>query len=451
MLHTVCYSDTQIYYVKIPMKPTDSKQELTATEIAARALEIQTGLGRTEIPEFEMLSVVGMAVRLALHIQGLPAIKYEILKLVANHYLEIPTVSVRRIVEVLADVEFVKLQAAGKTINIIVPNVPYYDEVYSGLGNFGKTEGFNEQEQLSIEILCRLAKSPENIDALRNSVGIEESTFKRALDVGQEGAYLRLHRTRGRDIALSPAFFSENADVFADMVAGTGANDVRMVLDALRKIQGIPLSLVEKQQEIAGIRLSNDQINLLKRLAQDGAVRPPSISTPHKGSNYFLFTPTPGDAGLAPTKREIYEKAMAIVAAIRQGQFLSRQYAIRSPGAVLYRLKNDLKLSATTETATQYKQLTVLRVAKLVQVGSSGFYELHIIDTPANREALQIAYDLVDSGVASGTEIDEDVKNLLQKDQEYVESQIASADLTKREKIALSPEQQHQLENLFYK
>ena len=370
---------------------------------------------------------------------------------VANHYLNIPSVALRRIVELLAEVEFVKLQTTGKTINVVVPNVPYYDEVYSTLGDFGTTEGFNEAEKLSIEILCRLAKSPENIDSL-TSHWCDKPLLERAFTVGQEGAYLRVHRTRGRNIALSPAFFSENADVFADMVAGAGASDVRVVLDALRQVQGVPLSLVEKQREIGGVQLTPEQINMLKRLAQDGAVRPPSISTPHAGSNYFLFTPTPGNAGLAPTKREIYEKAMAIVAAVRQGQFLPNRYAIRSPGAVLYKLKTDLKLSrATTEATAQYRQLTVLRVARLVPIGNTGFSELHIIDTPENREALRIAYDLVDAGSAVGTEVDEATRELLQKDQSYVESQIASGDLVKREKVPLSQEQQQQLELIFLK
>lgn len=434
------------------MKPKKNKEQPSAADIAARAHEIQTGLGVTEVPEFDTLRAVGMGVRLALHIQGLPALNYETLRLVAIHYLNIPSVAVRRIVELLAEVEFVKLQTTGKTINTVVPNVPYYDEVYSTLGDFGITEGFNEAEKLSIEILCRLAKSPENVDSLMSHLGADKRDLNRAFIVGQEGAYLRVHRVRGRNIALSPAFFSENSDVFADMVAGAGASDVRVVLDALRQVQGVPLSLVERQNEIGGVQLTPDQINMLKRLAQDGAVRPPSIRTPHAGSNYFLFTPTPGNAGLAPTKREIYEKAMAIVAAVRQGQFLPKRYAIRSPEAVLYKLKTELKLSrATTEATDQYRNLTVLRVARLVPIESTGFSELHIIDTPANREALRIAYELVDSGSAVGTEVDEATRELLQKDQSYVESQIASGDLVKREKVSLSPEQQQQLELIFLK
>jgi hypothetical protein len=49
----------------------------TPDEIAARAHEIQTGLGMTEVPELDNLRAVGMAVKLALHIQGLPALNYD--------------------------------------------------------------------------------------------------------------------------------------------------------------------------------------------------------------------------------------------------------------------------------------------------------------------------------------------------------------------------------------
>jgi len=434
------------------MEKTKNDQPLSASDIAARAHEIQTGLGYTEVPEFETLRAVGMAVRLALHIQGLPALDYKKLRLVASHYLNIPTVAVRRIVELLAEVEFVKLQTVGKTINTVVPYIPYYDEVYSKLGEFGMTEGFNEAEYLSIQMLCHLARSPENVDTLRSRIGADKPLLERAFTVGKAGAYLRFHRARGRDIAISPAFFSENADIFSDMVATAGANDVRTILDALRKAQGFPLSLVEKQGEIGGIRMTREQINMLKHLAQDGAVRPPSIKTPHSGRNFFLFTPTPGIAGLAPTKKEIYEKAMAIVAAIRQGQFLPNRYAIQSPGAVLNKLKTDLKLSrATTEATAQYKQLTVLGIARLEQIGSTGYSQLHIIDTQANREALRIAYDLVNSGTSDGTEIDEEVRELLQKDQSYIDSQISSGYLKKTERVSISQEQQTELEEIFLK
>src|SRR5207237_205461 len=57
----------------------------------------------------------------------------------------------------------------------------------------------------------------------------------------------------------------------------------------------------------------------------------------------------------ASLKRDIYEKAMAIVAAIRQGEFLPQRFRIRSAGAVLYTLNRDMKLNkASKEDTHQY-------------------------------------------------------------------------------------------------
>ncbi len=162
-----------------------------------------------------------------------------------------------------------------------------------------------------------------------------------------------------------------------------------------------------------------------------------------------MFTPTPGGAALVPTKRDIYEKAMAIVAAIRQGQFLPAKYAIRSPGAVLYTLKRDLKLGkATTEATQQYKNLVHLRVAQLVPTGY-GFSELRIIDTEENKEALEMAYALVAAGVTKGTEVDEAARSALQQDQSFVESLVASGALQQRKPVELTQGQQIEMEKLF--
>jgi hypothetical protein len=44
--------------------------------------------------------------------------------MVATHYLAIPGLAVRRVVELLAEVEFVFLQTEGKTIKAVLPKVP---------------------------------------------------------------------------------------------------------------------------------------------------------------------------------------------------------------------------------------------------------------------------------------------------------------------------------------
>jgi len=317
------------------------------------------------------------------------------------------------------------------------------------LGAFAVDLGFNEAEALSVDILCRLSGSPENVDRLRSKTGADSALLSRTLAIGAEGAYVAIHRSRSRDIAFSPTFFSENAEVYADMVSRAGSRQVRKLLEALRRAQGIPLSIVRRRKDIAGTSLTDDELGLLVRLAHDGAVKPPSITTSYAGENYFLFTPTPSGAALAPTKRDIYERAMAIVSSVRQGQFLPRHYAIRDPGAVLYTLKHDLRLGkATTEATQQYRKLVHLRVARLVDVGD-GFSRLEIVDTPENREAIQIAYELVSSGAPSGTEVDESARDALQQEQSYVESLVASGHLRRRQPVQLTQAQLLELDKLF--
>jgi hypothetical protein len=418
--------------------------------LVARCNEIQTSLGLREVPEFEAIPELGMAVRLALHVRGLALIDYQVLKLVANHYLCIPTLAVERIIRLLADVEFVRIQSTGKTIKGVLPTVPYYEDLYVQLGDYATNQRtLNEVEQLALHLVERLAKSPEKVDALRAATGAENKAFDRNLDIGVEGSYLVKRRHRGRDILLNPAYFSENSELFADAVASGGAASVRGVLEAIRQAQGWPLSLIEKATKIGKIEIAPDQVQLLKRLAQDGAVKPPMVETTYAGQNYFMFTPTPSGAALSPTKREVYERAMAIVAAVRQGQLLPRQYAIRSPAAVIYTLRRDLKLGkATTEATQQYKNLTHLRVGRLVPTGA-GFSELHIIDQPENREALDIAYNMVSGDQIKGMEVDEEARKALQQEQQYVESLVASSQMRSREAVKLSLEQTEQLDLLF--
>lgn len=417
-------------------------------ETAARCHEVQVCLGNTDVPDFENVLEIGMAVRLALHLRGLPLLTYEIVKLVAVHYLGIPAMAVQRIVYLLEEVEFVSLSTEGKTIKGILPRVPYYQDLYSTLGEFASTERtFTGAEELSLEMLRRLARAPQNADSLRHAIGADQKVFTRALTIGEHGSFMVRHRTRGRDIVSSPTYFSENAETFADLVASSGSETVRRAMESVRKLQGVPLSLIESGLvTIDGRTLPPEEVLILTRLAQEGAIKPPSIRTEHAGEQHFLFTPTPTGAALPATKREIYERAMNMVAAVRQGQFLAKQYRIRSPGAVLYTLLRDGKLGrATTEAGEQYRNLVRHRVAQLVPTGG-GYAELRLIDTRENREALSIALALVDEGAATGVEVDEQARQALQMDQQYLESILASGELRKRTVTPMNEDQQLELD-----
>ncbi|MBL0386920.1 hypothetical protein JJB07_09665 [Tumebacillus sp. ITR2] len=354
----------------------------------------------------------------------------------------------KQLIRTLGEIEFVRLIQEGETIKSVIPTVPFYEDLYDHVGEYAQNKKLNESEQLAFIMLQKLTKSPVTKDALANQLGADQKLLTRGLKVGEEGNYIISKRARGKEILLSPVFFSENTEIYADLVAKSGASNVQRILNLIKNAQGIPLKIIKETKEINGYKLTDEEINMLIRLAHDGAVKPPEIRTSHSGSNYFLFTPTPGNIRLNPTKREIYERAMALVAAVRQGQYLANRYRIRSPYAILNALRSVGYLRANTEALEQYRNLTVMRVGKLVPT-TSGWFQFHLIDSPENKQALDIAINIVQSRETQGLEIDENARLAFGKNQQYIESIISSANLRQRENIELTEEQQFEVDNIF--
>lgn len=416
-------------------------------EIALRSHDISQGLGTKEVPEFETLTEIGLMIKLALHIRGLPVIPYNTLKLASHHFLGIHPLLCKSVVELLAEIEFVKIISEGSTIKSVLPTVPFYEDLYEQVGEFAEIKKLNEAEELAITLLKKLTNAPVN-SAWAYQLGADKKLLERSLSIGQQGNYIVSKRARGKDILISPVFFSENVELFSDLVAKSGANTVKKILDLIKSYQGIPLSVIESRKEINGTKLTDAEVSLLKSLAHDSAIKPPSIRTTHAGESHFLFTPKPGNSRLSPTKREIYERAMALVSAIRQGQYLANKYAIRSPLAILNKLKDQHHIGANTEALEQYKQLTVLRIGRLEPSGN-GWYKFVLVETEENIEAVNLAIDLVQMGEGKGMEVDQEVRLAISQGQTYIESIISANKLKESNPVLLSDEHQEEVDNIF--
>lgn len=422
---------------------------MSREESASKCHDIQVTIGGTEVPDFELIPKVGMMVNLALHIRGLPIMEYEKLRLVASHYFGIPTLAFKEIITNLADIGFVSLHSEKSTIKKVTPTVPYFDSVYDRIGEYAETIGFTEPEAVALKILTELANSPTEKSNIYK-LGAEKKILDRNLNIGIEGGYILTERTRGKDILLSPLFFSENYQLFADLTAKSGAKTIQRILELLKKSQGWPLSIIEKTMMINDETITHDELQLIKRLAQDGAVKPPVITTGHSGKNYFLFPPAPGKSKLSASNREIYERAMALIASVRQGQLLAKKYPITNPLWILNSLKNTGWLRPTTETKVQYQQLALMRVGRIESTGG-GWHKFVLIHTEENLKALDLAIKLLETGAITDMEIDQEARIALQKDQTYIESVISSSSLRKSGKIELDEELKEELDNLLLK
>jgi hypothetical protein len=307
--------------------------------IAEYAFDLQVGLEGADVPEYDVATTLGMASVLAINLRGLGEIQYQTLRLVAAHYFHIRSDVLDGVLRTLADLELIRLVTTGSTIEQIIPDVPHFDNVYARVGELVASRPLNELEQLTISILDKLYSSPMNQDTLASSFGADQDAFRSSMQIGLDAGLMTSTRVRGRDIIASPLYFSGNLEGLLDITARGDAPSVRKLLQLISKNQGLPLSSIIKEQSLGGTQLSSDELSLLRGLAQEGIIKPPSIIRPNKKEEHFIFTPAPGKVRLSTANREIYEKGMAIAAAVRKGQLLPEAYRIRSPQALLYQLK----------------------------------------------------------------------------------------------------------------
>lgn len=390
-----------------------------------RAQDIQTGLQDYNVPYFDTLLRVGMASRLAIHIRGHDAIEYDLLKNVSSILLGIPRLVFDEILRVLHEVEFVRLIGSGSSRKV-VPQVPYFDDLYNGLSEWAETQQFNELECLSIAILDRLAHGPSTKSELISEFDVSPQVANLILDLGRQGSYIdSFERSDGDEVLITPVYFSERPDELVQVIERYGTTSVAKVFEAIRNNAGWPLSLVQANSTIGGVTLEREEVQLVQLLVHRGILQPPEITTKHSGTNFFLFTPPIGNERIPVVEKALYEKAMAIIAIARQGQHFAR-YRILWPRAVINALLRDKWLRPTSEAGEQWKLAVMLGICKLVPRGS--WHEVHLIETEDNVRAVRLALQLMDVGdVMEERGLDRDAQTILERQALYDVDQSAPA------------------------
>ncbi len=392
-----------------------------------------------------------MAASLAIQLRGLPEIEYSVLAQVSDARFNIPSVALKSVLRTLSEVGMVKLYEAGRTIEKIDPQVPYFEDVFDRIGDYSGEFKLTETEQAMVTIMSELQSRPENRDRLLSKTGMESKLAERCIGIGSETGLVTSHRARGQTVLLSPVYFADNNAGLADLIAKVGGDDFATVMSVLSSHQGWPLSMIVAQQKIAGKPLSKVQVELIGLLASENMLKPPTIEI-GTFQETFLFTPRPGAARLSPGKRDIYERAMALLSAVRKGQLLPFKYPIRKPAVVLNALLRDGYLSANTEARKQYGKVAATFNIGSFQETKPGWHEFHLRRTEENVEAVRMAINLAEGGSAR-VEMREDheARALLQMDDNYVSSVLGSKKLRERQKITPSFAAREQWEQLTLK
>lgn len=369
-------------------------QELSNRLITAvRCQDIQTGLQDMSLGQFDLLLRAGMAARLAIHIRGGDVVQYDHLKVISYHLFGIPTIAFDPILNYLADIEFIRIVRTGRRINSIIPSVPYFEDLYEQIGERAETEGFNELEVISIDILDRLSSSPVHEETIRGELNVNSQEFRWLIDTGMQASYLNRIASETGDILTSPLYFSENAEKFARLLQKHGEDSISRATDLLRRHPGIPFEKFMEDRSLLGPPVDDETRSVLSMFVEQGITQPPSIVADYSGTNHFLFVPPVGTRKIPVVEKEIYERAMAIVSSVRQGEYFGT-FRIRSPIYLLRALLDRKELRPTTTARAQYSNLVVRRICRLEDSGN-GFESVHLIDLPENVAALELAIEML--------------------------------------------------------
>lgn len=420
---------------------------VNTVKYAELAHDLQLGIARTSVPDFDQLPFVGMASILAIHIRGLGEIEYAVLRQVADYFFDIPAMVIEKPLKILEEIRFVTLVTDGRTIKKVIPSVPHFDSVFVGIGDYLSNQTLTEHEQVALAILDELSLKPEKRDSLVGRLGADGRVFSRCESIVGKGGLLVSKRSRGQDILVSPAYFADNLDSLADLAAAGGARRIEKLIKLVGSCQGWPLSLIKKQAELNGTKISPDEMAILQGLVSDGILKPPSIERPNSISEHFIFTPKPGNVRMSAANREIYERAMALVAAVRKGQLLPEQYRIRYPEAILTALRDRKRIGANSEAAHQYKNLASLKIGRLSR-SSGDKYNFDLIETPENIQAVNEAITLVRGGGFSQSNLNKEALIALTQDEKYIQSIAASSKFRELGKQDLKSDEKAELEQL---
>ncbi|MDQ7735109.1 hypothetical protein QT231_20615 [Halomonas sp. SpR1] len=105
-------------------------------QLVELSYDIQSGLGNVDVPDFDSMRTMGMSATLAMHLRGLPEIEYEVLRKVSDFFFSIPSYALKESLNILAEIEYVQLVTNGAKIVSVIPDVPRFQDLYDGVGNY---------------------------------------------------------------------------------------------------------------------------------------------------------------------------------------------------------------------------------------------------------------------------------------------------------------------------
>jgi hypothetical protein len=228
----------------------------------------------------------------------------------------------------------------------------------------------------------------------------------------------------GTQLLYSPFFVFENPTVMKEIYENHNVADVRRVMEALRAEQGL---LVDEQSPV------------MKDMLARGLLLAPTIKGVG-GDASFAFLPYVADRQFLGVKKAILEKAVQILACVRYGENRAVATRIQSPSAILRKLldsSSDFTIKPHSEHSKQYYTLYRLQIVDFIPSGN--WVAVKLIDTDDNKEAVQLALDLLMYQENVSTRgLDEQARELLAHGDQYTNAMATIQE--RKAQVQLAPD-----------
>lgn len=347
--------------------------------------------------------LVGMAATTAGLIRGRDVVTdAEALMTVAAQQLDVPPMSFNEVVRLLEDAGFIEgVQRNGRKVESFTENVPYYDDLYSTLGNAWRSGQPTELEQQLLVVVDGLARAPLPLDDLGNRLGLDTAAIPDLLDVGTRSGLVRTLRSVDGDLVYSPFLGFENPEELTELVNSHGSDRLMEEFDLVRARQGL--------------EISPGQHPLLTAAVAGGMVMAPMVELPNGAMQPFAAMPYVSDKSLLTARKPVLEKALAVLACLRCAEGHG-EYNRLSPGALVNVIDKllDPNRGFLNPNSAHRRQYQLIRNAGLIRFAPDTYpggrwVTPTFIDTEDNRAALLLARDLIVHGELVGQRVDDSI------------------------------------------
>lgn len=371
-----------------------------------RCQDVHSGLRNVD-PHSSLLAplvetrIVGMAATIAGLIRGRDVVSDgQALMTVAAELLDVDSLVFDKVIGVLEEAEFVQgVQRHGSKIVSFTETVPYYDGLYETLGSIWRSRRPTDIEQQLVTVVDGLSSTPVPLESLESRYSLNRADVPQLVHVGRQTGLIQVLRTIDGDLVYSPFFGFENPELFGELVDTHGSEQLALEFEQLRGRQGLPIN--------------GEQFPLLTDAVARGLIMAPAVRRPDGTDQPFAALPYVPDRQLLVTRKPVLHKALAVLACLRCAEDFG-QYSSLTAAALVNVIDKllDPNRGFLAPHQGHQRQYALMVRAGIIRFGPDtmprGRWVTPLfIDTADNREALQVARDLITHGEPMSHRVDD--------------------------------------------